>query len=68
MEGSKTELFALGDLKLQAGETLPDAKIAYTTFGNSKFPAITYPSWYSGGVSPFPQDFPVHRGQRLSND
>ena len=44
------ETFKLGDWKLQGGGTLPDAHIAYKTFGNPKSPAIVYPTWYSGGT------------------
>ena len=42
------ETFKLGDWKLQCGEEIPDAHIAYKTFGDSKSPAIVYPTWYSG--------------------
>jgi homoserine O-acetyltransferase len=43
--------FALGDLALQCGEVLPDAKIVYKTYGslNEKGDnAIVYPTWFSG--------------------
>ena len=46
------ETFKLGDWKLQCGATLPDAHIAYKTFGDPKSPAIVYPTWYSGGMCP----------------
>ena len=46
------ETFKLGDWKLQCGATLPDAHIAYKTFGDPESPAIVYPSWYSGGMCP----------------
>lgn len=42
------QIYKLGDWKLQSGQTLPNAHIAYKTFGNSKSPVIIYPSWYSG--------------------
>jgi homoserine acetyltransferase len=42
------ETYKLGDWKLQSGQSIPDAHIAYKTFGDSKSPAIIYPSWYSG--------------------
>ncbi|KAJ3328376.1 hypothetical protein HDU76_010082 [Blyttiomyces sp. JEL0837] len=42
------EIFHMGDLKLQEGFTLPNAKLAYKTYGNKSNPAIVYPSWYSG--------------------
>lgn len=45
------ETYSLGDFKLQGGESLPGAWIAYKTFGNPTSPAILYPSWYSGLIS-----------------
>lgn len=42
------ETFKVGDWKLQSGELISDAWIAYKTFGDSKSPAIIYPSWFSG--------------------
>jgi len=45
------ETYDLGDLKLQNGETLPGAWIAYKTFGEKSLPTILYPSWYSGAIS-----------------
>jgi homoserine O-acetyltransferase/O-succinyltransferase len=45
------EIFDLGDLTLQRGATLRDAKLAYKTFGelnSDKSNAIVYPTWYSG--------------------
>ena len=45
------EKYDLGDFKLQGGESLPGAWIAYKTFGESSNPAILYPSWYSGLMS-----------------
>ncbi|KAK6080075.1 hypothetical protein SCUP234_05431 [Seiridium cupressi] len=45
------KIFSLGDLKLQAGGEIPNAFIAYKTFGDSSNPAIIYPTWYSGGIS-----------------
>jgi len=43
--------YKLGDWKLQSGETIPGAEIAYKTFGDSKSPAIIYPSWFSGSIA-----------------
>lgn len=43
--------YDLGDFQLQGGDTLPGAWIAYKTFGDSKSPAIHYPSWYSGSIA-----------------
>ncbi|KAJ5743074.1 Homoserine acetyltransferase [Penicillium manginii] len=45
------ETFKLGDWELQCGEKIPDAHIAYKTFGDPKSPAIIYPSWFSGMIS-----------------
>jgi hypothetical protein len=45
------ELFELGDVVLQEGATLRDAKLAYKTYGtlnDDKSNAIVYPTWYSG--------------------
>lgn len=45
------EVFDLGDVTLQHGATLRDAKLAYKTFGElnaDKSNAIVYPTWYSG--------------------
>ncbi len=45
------ETFDLGDVALQHGATLQDAKLAYKTFGElnaDKSNAIVYPTWYSG--------------------
>lgn len=43
------ETFKLGDWKLQSGEQIKNAHIAYKTFGDSSSPAIVYPTWFSGG-------------------
>ncbi|CAF9926187.1 hypothetical protein IMSHALPRED_006893 [Imshaugia aleurites] len=45
------DTYTLGDWHLQCGTTLPDAHIAYKTFGDPKAPAIVYPTWYSGSIS-----------------
>jgi homoserine O-acetyltransferase/O-succinyltransferase len=45
------EIFDLGDVTLQRGLTLRDAKLAYKTYGElnaDKSNAIVYPTWYSG--------------------
>jgi homoserine O-acetyltransferase len=45
------EIFDLGDVTLQGGATLRDAKLAYKTYGElnaDKSNAIVYPTWYSG--------------------
>ena len=46
--GQEYETFQLGDWELQTGETLPNAYIAYKTYGHPSSPAIVYPTWYSG--------------------
>ncbi|EEP82199.1 homoserine acetyltransferase [Uncinocarpus reesii 1704] len=45
------ETFALGDWSLQSGDIIPNAHIAFKTFGDPKSPAIVYPTWYSGLIS-----------------
>jgi homoserine O-acetyltransferase/O-succinyltransferase len=45
------QLFELGNLVLQNGATVRDAKLAYKTFGTlnaAKDNVIVYPTWYSG--------------------
>ena len=45
------EMYELGEVRLQMGETLRDAKLAYRTYGSlnqAKSNAIVYPTWYSG--------------------
>ncbi|GAA2697549.1 alpha/beta fold hydrolase [Nonomuraea recticatena] len=45
------DLFEPGDIQLQNGATLRDAKLAYKTYGElnaDKSNAIVYPTWYSG--------------------
>ena len=44
------ETYSLGDFGLVSGGTIPDAHIAYKTFGDPSSPAIIYPSWYSGAI------------------
>lgn len=46
------EIFELGDVVLQSGITLPDAKLAFKTYGelnSSKDNVILYPSRFGGG-------------------
>ncbi|KAI1824171.1 homoserine acetyltransferase [Xylaria intraflava] len=45
------KVFNLGDFVLRSGITLPNAYIAYKTFGDPTNPAIVYPTWYSGLIS-----------------
>jgi homoserine O-acetyltransferase/O-succinyltransferase len=45
------EIFDLGDVRLQMGATLRDAKLAYKTYGElnqDRSNAVVYPTWYSG--------------------
>lgn len=45
------EIFELGDVVLQKGATLRNAKLAYKTYGTlnaDKSNVIVYPTWYSG--------------------
>ncbi|KAJ4015466.1 hypothetical protein NW752_006928 [Fusarium irregulare] len=44
------EYHSLGDFKLQSGIVLPNAQIAYKTFGNPSSPPVLYPSWFSGAI------------------
>jgi len=48
MSAKDFETYSLGDFELKQGGTIPNAHIAYKTFGDSRNPAIIYPSWYSG--------------------
>lgn len=44
-------VYELGDVVLQSGQTLRDARLAYQTYGEldaNKSNAIVYPTWYSG--------------------
>lgn len=43
--------FDLGDFTLSSGEVIPNAYIAYKTYGDKANPAIVYPSWFSGLIS-----------------
>ncbi|KAI9705188.1 MAG: hypothetical protein M1820_005335 [Bogoriella megaspora] len=45
------DTYHLGDWDLQRGGSIPNAFIAYKTFGEQNLPAIIYPSWYSGLLS-----------------
>jgi homoserine O-acetyltransferase len=45
-------LYQLGDVRLQKGENLPDARIAYKTHGSlnaDRTNAIVFPTWFTGG-------------------
>ena len=45
------QTYSLGDFKLKSGGTIPNAHIAYKTFGDASKPAIIYPTWYSGAIA-----------------
>ncbi|KAF9020352.1 hypothetical protein BGZ52_002629 [Haplosporangium bisporale] len=47
---SEIKYFQLGDWELQSGEVLPDAYIAYRTYGSPSKPCVVYPTWYSGTI------------------
>lgn len=42
------QTYKLGDFDLKLGGKIPNAHVAFKTFGDPKLPAIIYPSWYSG--------------------
>ena len=45
------DLFSLGDVRLQSGQVLPDAQLAYKTYGTlnaEKSNAILLPTFYTG--------------------
>ena len=45
------DTYKVGDFELKSGEKIPDAFIAYKTFGDHHSPAVIYPTWYSGCTS-----------------
>ncbi|KAF2143386.1 uncharacterized protein K452DRAFT_286213 [Aplosporella prunicola CBS 121167] len=44
-------IYKLGDFKLKSGEVIPNASIAYKTFGRPELPAVIYPTWFSGLIA-----------------
>jgi homoserine O-acetyltransferase len=45
------EIFELGDFALQSGEVLPEARLAYKTYGQlaaDRSNAIVFPTWFAG--------------------
>ncbi|KAI0009599.1 Alpha/Beta hydrolase protein [Xylariaceae sp. FL0662B] len=48
---SDIKLFHLGNFRLKLGGLIPNAHIAYKTYGDASNPAIIYPTWYSGLIS-----------------
>ncbi|KAI7264543.1 homoserine O-acetyltransferase [Hortaea werneckii] len=45
------QTYPLGDFALQTGNHIPQAHLAYKTFGDPKNPAIIYPTWFSGLIA-----------------
>ena len=48
---TEPEIFDLGDFELDGGVTLPDAKLAYTTYGtlnDARDNVVVWPSWFTG--------------------
>lgn len=45
--------FELSDFTLVSGEVLPNAFIAYKTYGDLRSPVLIYPTWYGGGKTNF---------------
>lgn len=60
LEMAGVETYDLGDLKLQSGQIIPNARVAYKIFGNAESPAIIYPTWFSGCKN-------VYNNQMFSN-
>ena len=60
------EVFDLGNVVLQSGGTLRDAKLAYKTFGTlspKKDNVIVYPTWYS--AQHFENEWLIGKGMAL---
>lgn len=51
MDDQGVQLYNLGDFPLVSGVVLPQAFIAYKTFGSPSSPAIIYPTWFSGSIA-----------------
>lgn len=51
MDDQEVKTYKLGDLTLVSGVVLPQAFIAYKTFGSPSDPAIIYPTWFSGLIA-----------------
>ena len=63
------DVFDLGSLALTSGMTVPDAKLAYKTYGSlnaDKSNAIVYPTWYSGRH--WDNEWLIGRGRGLDPD
>lgn len=50
MATSSIQKYPLGDWQLQSGHILPNAHLAYKTYGSPSSPCIVYPTWYSGTI------------------
>jgi homoserine acetyltransferase len=48
---SEFQTYPLGDFALKEGASIPNAYIAFKTFGDPSSPAIIYPTWYSGAIA-----------------
>ena len=65
-EDAHRRVFALGDFRLESGVVLPNAKLAYATFGTlnaQRDNAILVPSWY--GSDHHGYDFLIGPGRAL---
>lgn len=54
LAAGEQQFFALGDLKLESGETIKDCILGYRTYGtlnNSGSNAVLFPTWYAGTSS-----------------
>ncbi len=63
------EIFELGDVVLQLGATLREAKLAYKTYGTlngDKSNVIVYPTWYSG--QHYDNEWLIGKGMALDPD
>ncbi|RMY87277.1 hypothetical protein D0864_06891 [Hortaea werneckii] len=45
------QTYPLGNFALQTGNHIPQAHLAYKTYGDPQNPAIVYPTWFSGLIS-----------------
>ncbi|KAI7262831.1 homoserine O-acetyltransferase [Hortaea werneckii] len=45
------QTYPLGDFALQTGNHIPQAHLAYKTYGDPRNPTIIYPTWFSGLIA-----------------
>lgn len=45
------QTFSLGDWALQSGKVIPDAFLAYKTYGSAVNPLILFPTWFTGTIT-----------------